>query len=267
MKNGSCSMNLVEKANKVMSFRKAIRALFSRNGMEYPSDEKISAYINSGGKMNVSDFVNAYNNHDGVFREPIDDFMAEIDKFDWADGRKPTIEQVREWINRNESYDVSLFLRERTINSYEGFYRQTLLNALKLKDETLVKLWNDFLEESHCYGDDCNILDLTNEYDCNWLTLNRSQEELYYICHLVTSDNIRYIQVFSHDGEPEEIINPISDVKGFIVSYWCDIVDRVMHFMDVYYDFDESVEDEEQRIVQNVFIPVILKKCNVKDLV
>lgn len=62
-------MNLVEKANKVMSFRKMIRAACQKLDMEYPSDEKISEYINQGLGMDVEAFMEAYTKKVGIFKD------------------------------------------------------------------------------------------------------------------------------------------------------------------------------------------------------
>ena len=77
-------LNLIEKANKVLTFRKYIREECRKKGLEYPSDAKISEYINQRYGMNVDDFMADYTEKEGIFRDPFKDFQAEIDKFSLA---------------------------------------------------------------------------------------------------------------------------------------------------------------------------------------
>ena len=67
-------LNLVEKANKVISFRKVIREICRKKGLEYPSDDKISEYINQKYGMNVDDFMKDYTEKEGIFRDPTTEF-------------------------------------------------------------------------------------------------------------------------------------------------------------------------------------------------
>ena len=252
-------MNLVEKANKVMTFRKYIREECRKKGLEYPSDEKISQYINGKYGMNVADFMADYKEREGIFREPISDFCKELEKYEFGDN-KPTLEEVKEWTEKN-GYDVSLFLRERTIKSMKPFYRKTIERALKLNESTLVKLWNWFIQESGCYGKDSHIFDLANPRDCDWLLNHISKRDLSYIVGLV---DVRYVQVLSKEGEPKDYIHVVKSIKGTIVAYWEDMVDSIMSFGGLCYDFDKyEAQDYSQSVMNNVFQPVIREMCDV----
>ena len=105
-------LNLVEKANKVITFRKYIREECRKKGLEYPSDAKISEYINQKYGMNVDNFMKDYTEHEGIFRDPFNDFKAEIDKYAWVD--KPTEEEIA-WYREQEKImdkQVQEFLEE-----------------------------------------------------------------------------------------------------------------------------------------------------------
>ena len=64
-------MTLVEKAQKVMLFKANIAKECKKRGMKMPSDEKISAYINSGRPMTLEDFMYDYTHFEGVFTLPV----------------------------------------------------------------------------------------------------------------------------------------------------------------------------------------------------
>ena len=250
-------MNLIEKAQKVITFRMSIAKECKKRGIAMPSDEKIAEYINSKGEMNVAKFMSDYVGKTGVFHEPITDFWNEINKFAWADGNKPTKQEVEEWTSKN-GYDVSCFLREHTINSYEGFYRKTIEKVITLDDKVLIDLWNYFIEESAWYGEDSYIFDLADENDSKWLTENLDDEDIIYICRLVTENkgNVRFIQVLAKDCKIEDAIHVIHDAKGLIVAYWSDIVNRIMSFADLYYENCNEV-------MMQVFQPIIRDMCKV----
>lgn len=248
-------MNLVEKAQKVITFKMNIAKECKKQGVPMPSDEKIAGYINSKGEMNVIKFMSNYLGKTGVFHEPITDFWNEINKFYWAEGSKPTEKEVEEWTAKN-GYNVSLFLRERSIKSYDGFNRKVIEKVITLDDKVLVDLWNYFIEESCSYGEDSHIFDLTEEKDCTWLSQNLEGNDLLYVCKLVTNCNVRFIQVFAKEGEPEDCIKVVDDIKNVIVAYWSDIVVRIMSFADLYYENCNEV-------MMQAFQPIIREMCRV----
>ena len=64
-------LNAVEYAIKVTSFRKLVRDICRKNGLEYPSDNKIAEWIEQGyGMENIDDFIKDYTEKQGIFREP-----------------------------------------------------------------------------------------------------------------------------------------------------------------------------------------------------
>lgn len=253
--------NVIEQAIKVTSFRKLVREECRKNGLEYPSDDKIAEYIEQGYGFDVKDFIADYKEREGIFREPITDFCKELNKYEFGDN-KPTIEEIKAWTAKN-GYNVSLFLRERTINSYEGFYRKTIEKALKLNENTLVNLWNFFIQESAWYGEDSHIFNLTDVDECEWMSKNLDPKDFKYIFNLVANEKVKYVQVFAKEGEPKDYIHVVDDIKGVIVAYWTEIVNRVMSFSDLYYDFDTYEENYSQRVMNNVFQPVIREMCGV----
>ena len=223
-------MNIVERANKVLSFRKVIRDLCRKKGLDYPSDEKIAEWINQCYGWDVDDFMKDYTEHEGIFRTPLADFSAKVWEYAWSEKNKPTIEEMTAWTEKN-GYDVSKFLHERTIASYSPLERATLLKTLEMGDLLLVKLWNRFIEESAMYGEDSYIYDLTNAEDVKFLNEHMEIDERKEVRWQQTHNNARYIQWFSQNGNA---INVKTDIKGVIIAYWSDIFGRVMGYPDLY---------------------------------
>lgn len=63
-------MNLVEKATKVMGFKASIVSECKKRNMRVPTDEQISAYINSGRPMTLDALMYDYTHFEGVFTLP-----------------------------------------------------------------------------------------------------------------------------------------------------------------------------------------------------
>lgn len=218
-------LNPVEFAIKVTSFRKKIREICTKKGLEYPSDSKISEYINDCGGLDcvfdINDFMSDYETKDGVFRDPFTDFKAEIDKYAWAE--KPTEEEMREYITEH-GYDVKGFLRQHTINKYNPLEREVLLATLtNLKPYQMVQLWNKFIEESAMYGEDSYIYDLNETDDLNMLRKNMTPSMWASVVAL----KARYVQWFNlNDGKIQKLDE--DDIKGSIIAYWSDIFPRFL---------------------------------------
>lgn len=230
-------LNLIEKANKVLTFRKYIREECRKKGLDYPSDAKISEYINQKYGMNVDDFMKDYTEKEGIFRDPFTDFKAEIDKYAWVD--KPTEEEMREYITEH-GYDVKGFLRQHTINKYNPLEREVLLATLtNLKPYQLVQLWNKFIEESALYGEDSYIYDLNDTDDLNMLRKNMTPSMWASVVAL----KARYVQWFNlNDGNIQKVDD--DDIKGSIIAYWSDIFPRLMVWSECYEKIGEDTEDE-----------------------
>lgn len=230
-------LNLVEKANKVLTFRKYIREECRKKGLDYPSDAKISEYINQKYGMNVDDFMADYTEKEGIFRDPFTDFKAEIDKYAWAE--KPTEEEMREYITEH-GYDVKGFLRQHTINKYNPLEREVLIATLtNLKPYQMVQLWNKFIEESAMYGEDSYIYDLNDTDDLNMLRKNMTPSMWASVVALKS----RYVQWFNlNDGKIQKLDE--DDIKGSIIAYWSDIFPRLMIWSECYEKIGEGTEDE-----------------------
>lgn len=234
-------LNPVEFAIKVTSFRKKIREICTKKGLEYPSDSKISEYINDCGGLDcvfdINDFMSDYETKDGVFRDPFIDFKAEIDKYAWVE--KPTEEEMREFITEH-GYDVKGFLRQHTINKYNPLEREVLLATLtNLKPYQMVQLWNKFIEESAMYGDDSYIYDLNETDDLNMLRKNMTPSMWASVVAL----KARYVQWFNlNDGKIQKLDE--DDIKGSIIAYWSDIFPRFLVWGECYEKIGKGTEDK-----------------------
>lgn len=230
-------LNLVEKANKVITFRKYIREECRKKGLEYPSDAKISEYINQKYGMNVDDFMKDYTEHEGIFRDPFNDFKAEIDKYAWVE--KPTEEEIRDFVTKS-GYDVKGFLRQRIINSFNPLEKDVLISTIEnLEPFQLVQLWNKFVEESAMYGVDSYIYDLNSTKDLNMLRKNMTPSMWASVVALKS----RYVQWFNlNDGNIQKVDD--DDIKGSIIAYWSDIFPRLMIWSECYEKIGEGTEDE-----------------------
>lgn len=254
-------LNIIEKANKVLTFRKYIREECRKKGLEYPSDEKIAEYIaDCGGDecvYDLNDFMSDYETKDGVFRDPFVDFKAEIDKYDWAN--KPTEEEMREYIVKN-GYNVEGFLRQHTINGYSPLEKNTLLSTLKkCTIPQLVALWNDFIEEAAIYGADSYIYDLKS--DCDVFDLRKSMcPSEWAKVHSMASRGIRYVSWHNlNDGKILSFND--EDIKGTIIAFWSDIFPRFLTWTcECYNDLGKANTDGRYRgFFDEVIRPVLLK--------
>lgn len=229
-------LNIIEKANKVMSFRKMIRAICQKKGLEYPSDDKIAEYITKGYGMDVDEFMTAYEGKVGIFKDPFDDFKAELEKITWGDN--PTEAEMRKFFNENGN-DVHGFIREHSIKSYHGLAKETLLATLKLSDATLVLLWNVFIEESAKYGEDSYIYDLGYKADVEFINNNFPKDKIAELTRIVRNEKLhnKEVQFFQWYNLNDNKIHVKRDIKGIIVAYWDEIFERIMIFPSCYDDF------------------------------
>ena len=225
-------MNAVEYAIKVTSFRKLVRDICRKNGMDYPSDEKVAEWIEQGyGMENVDDFIKDYTEKQGIFREPIADFIKELRKH----RIKESDDFIKDWVSKN-GYNIDKFVNESIINSYEPIERSALLATLELADVDLVALWNYFIEESAKYGEDSYIYDLLNETDIIFITNNFPKDIKAEITRINTDFNLhgktlRFIQWHNlNDGK----VYAKEDIKGIILAYWSDIFERIMLYPTLY---------------------------------
>ena len=227
------NLNAVEFAIKVTSFRKMVRQICAKKGLEYPSDEKIAEWIDQKYGFNVDDFIKDYTEKEGIFREPITDFINEVNKISWF--KKPTEDEIKEFFSKNGN-NIGLFCQQRTIAELRPFERDLLLATLKLADFQLVKLWNLFVEESGLYGEDSYIYDLRDKADIDFINKNFPNDIKAEITRINTDFNLhgktlRFIQWHNlNDGE----LYAKEDIKGIIVAYWSEIFDRIMGYAFCY---------------------------------
>jgi hypothetical protein len=235
-------LNIIERANKVITFRKYIREECRKKGLDYPSDEKLAEYINNENNYNVDTFMDMYINKKGIFKDPMDDFKAELALIEWGEGEQPTDEEIAAYVAEN-GYNVHGFITHHVINTYKGFEKATLLRALALDDAELVKLWNKFIEEGALYGEDSYIYDLEKADDRIYLTNHMPKDLRAELTRSINNakmrnQKVRFIQWFALN---DNSIRIKTDIKGIIVAYWSEIFERMMGYPMCYGDFFENI--------------------------
>lgn len=235
-------LNIIERANKILTFRKYIREECRKKGLDYPSDEKLAEYINNENNYNVDTFMDMYINKKGIFKDPMDDFKAELALIQWGDEQPPTDEEIAAYVAEN-GYNVNGFITHHVINTYKGFEKATLLRALTLDDAELVKLWNKFIEEGALYGVDSYIYDLENDKDRIYLTNHMPKDLRAELTRSISNaklrnQKVRFIQWFDLNDNSVRIK---TDIKGIIVAYWSEIFERMMGYPMCYGDFFENI--------------------------
>lgn len=251
-------LNIIEQANKVLTFRKYIREECRKKQLEYPADEKVSEWIKEGYGFKVEDFMKDYTEKEGIFRDPFNDFKAAIDKYSWA--KKPTDEEMREYITQN-GYNVKGFLRQHTINNHQPLEKKVLLAVLeKCTIPQLVALWNEFIEESAMYGEDSYIYDLCIEKDVTDLkrgmTPNEWLKTLSLKSRYVSWHNLNDGEIFASSDE---------DIKSTIVAYWSDIFPRLITWHLCYENIGfKGTEQCFQNFYDFVVWPIFCEKLGYK---
>lgn len=233
-------LNIIERANKILTFRKYIREECRKKGLEYPSDEKLAEYINNENNYDVNSFMDMFTNKRGIFKDPMDEFKAQLNEIEW--GTKPTDEEIAAYVAEN-GYNVHGFITHHVINTYKGFEKATLLRALALDVAELVKLWNKFIEEGALYGEDSYIYDLENDRDRIYLTNNMPKDLRAELTRKINNaklhgNEVRFIQWFALN---DNSIHIKTDIKGIIVAYWGEIFERMMGYPMCYGDFFENI--------------------------
>ena len=254
-------LNAVEYAIKVTSFRKLVRDICRKKGIEYPSDEKIAEWIEQGyGMENIDDFIKDYTEKEGIFRTPLSDFMDKVNEITWS--KKPTEDEIKAFVAAN-GYDFGKFIKERTIASYEPLERDTLMATLKLTDDKLVKLWNEFIEESALYGEDSCIYDLRDNKDVEFINKNFPNNIKAEITRINTDFNLhgktlRFIQWYNLNGGK---VYAKEDIKGIIIAYWSDIFERIMLYPSAYnFNVEIHCDGDGSTYFDDVFFPIIAKE-------
>lgn len=229
--------DLVKFSVKVIDFRNTIKATCLDQGIEVPTDEEISAYINDYG-FHFEDFMADYTEHEGMFRSrrtPLEDFKQEVNGIIW--GEKPTEEEVLEFFNKNGN-NISLFCQQHTIKGMSPFERKVYFSTIdKLTEEELVKLWNMFIEESAIYGTDSYIIDLWDEEDGKYLDNTLFADDAdgsmaKLVSDMVNKEHVRFIQWFWSNNDND--VHAVKDVKGVITAYWGEIFERIVEYPSCY---------------------------------
>lgn len=232
-------MNMVEKekdligfAHKVISFRmNAIKACKAK-GIDAPTDEQISDYINNYG-LHFEDFMADFTEHEGIFRclrTPLEEFKGEIKKISW--GTPPTEEEILAFFNKNGN-NIGLFCNQHAISKMKPLERKIYLKTIEvLPTEGLVALWNLFIEESAHYGEDSYIYDLKNPEDVKFLRSHMENLEMQTIRNMI-EERVRYAQWFalsdkSIQGRTDD------NIQRIITAYWSEIFARIMIFPSCY---------------------------------
>lgn len=254
------NLNIIERANKILTFRKYVREECRKKELEYPSDEKIAEWISQEHGWSVEDFMKDYTEKKGIFKDPFEGFKAAILAKGWT--TPPTDEEIRSYVAEN-GYKEKGFIRWHNINGYEGVEKAILIETLKLPIPKLVKLWNTFIQESSLYGEDSEIYDLQNERHIMFLKHHMTNEEFIRV-RAIKNKGVRYLQWLSlHD---KSIIGRSDDdVKDVIVGYWSEIFERIMLYPSAYQlDAEKYTEGDGSTYFDDVFFPIIAEKLGYK---
>ena len=252
-------LNAVEYAIKVTSFRKLIRDTCRKEGLEYPADDKIAEYIEQGYGFDIDDFMADYKEKEGIFRDPISDFVKEINDLDWAD--TPSEDMIRGYA-ANHPCDVDEFVKWYNIETITNpMEKATLIETLKLanRPRILVSLWNEFISESAKYGEDSYIYDLKNDTDVNFINVNFPKEKKADLTRLINDYKIhgkelRFFQWFNLNNNQ---LHPIDCIDKIIVAYWGEIFERILLFADLYLTLEDDTLYYDY--FEKTFFPSFLK--------
>lgn len=249
--------DLIAFARKVMSFRMNVIKACKSKGIEQPTDEQVSDYINDYG-LHFDDFMADYIEHEGMFRclqSPLEKFKKMVSEITFSN--KPTDKEIMDFFNKYGD-NVPLFCEQRTIKEMKPIERKTYLKTIeKLSEEKLVKLWNVFIEESGHYGKDSYIYDLTNLEDGKFLADHMNGGELKTICNMATN-GVRFVQWLDlNDGS----ICEKSDIKHTITAYWSEIFERIMLYPSCYnFNVEIYCIGDASTYFDDVFFIVIAKE-------
>ena len=254
------NLNIIERANKVLTFRKYIREECRKKNLEYPSDEKVAEWIGKKNGWSVEDFMKDYTEKQGIFTDPFEDFKRGILNYEWI--TPPSDEEIRSYVAEN-GYNVKGFLRQSAINRYDGVEKETLISTLKLSSDKLAALWNKFIEESALYGEDSYIYDLSNASDCQFLNKHMSSKQIIRV-NAIKNKGVRYLQWFSlNNGDIRGLSE--DDINTTIIAYWSEIFERIMLYPYAYqFKVGKYAEGDGSSYFDDVFFPIIAEKIGYK---
>lgn len=251
--------DLIGFARKVISFRMNVIKACKAKGIDVPTDEQISDYINGYG-LHFDDFMADYTEHEGMFRclkSPLEDFKDSLATIPF--GVKPTDDEIVAFFNANGN-NVSLFCQQHTIKGMKPLVRKVYLKTIeKLSVKHLTKLWNTFIEESALYGEDSYIYDLENVDECKFLSEHMKDSKFNEILNLA-ANGTRFIQWFSlNDGSIKA--KSEDDIKSTITAYWEEIFERIMLYPSAYnFSVESYCEGDAITYFDDVFFPIIAKE-------
>ena len=252
--------DLIGFAHKVIGFRMNVIKACKAKGIDVPTDEQISDYINDYG-LRLDNFMTDYTEHEGMFRclrTPLEDFKAEVNSIQW--GNKPTEDEIVVFFNHHGN-DIGLFCNQRTIKDMKPLVRKTYLKTIeKLSVKHLTKLWNTFIEESALYGEDSYIYDLSDLEDSKFLSEHMDGIQLKAVSDMVTKNDTCYVQWFAlNDGSIKAKTD--EDIKRTITAFWSEIFECIMLYPSAYnFSVEIYCEGDASVYFDDVFFPIIAKE-------
>lgn len=252
--------DLIGFAHKVISFRMNVIKACKAKGIDVPTDEQISDYINGYG-LHFEDFMADFIEHEGMFRclrTPLEEFKDKIKEISW--GTPPTEEEILAFFNKNGN-NIGLFCKQNTIKKMKSLVRETYFKTIEqLSSERLVKLWNTFIDESGLYGSDSYIYDLANEKDSEYLSKHMDGAQLKTISNMVTQNGTRFIQWFNLNDNSINEKNK-DNIESAVTAYWEEIFERIMLYPSCYnFGVELYCEGDASAYFDDVFFPVIARK-------
>ena len=252
--------DLIGFAHKVISFRMNVIKACKAKGIDVPTDEQISDYINGYG-LHFEDFMADFIEHEGMFRclrTPLEEFKDKIKEISW--GTPPTEEEILAFFNKNGN-NIGLFCKQNTIKKMKSLVRETYFKTIEqLSSERLVKLWNTFIDESGLYGSDSYIYDLANEKDSEYLSKHMDGAQLKTISNMVTQNGTRFIQWFNLNDNSINEKNK-DNIENAVTAYWEEIFERIMLYPSCYnFGVELYCEGDASAYFDDVFFPVIARK-------
>lgn len=224
--------NLVFYACEIIKFRENILKACRKRGIETPTNEQISEFINDYG-LHFDDFMRDFTEHEGMFRKATnDELIAKM---------KPLV-------------------------------KATYQATAKLAVSKLAMLWNMFIEESSLYGEDSFIYSLDNPKHREFLESKLDSKSKSTIDNAYIHRGVRYVQwlssndLRSHMTKSGEEINSIrlltsKDMAQGILSYWEEIFERIMVYP---YAYNFCVGEVGTYYFYDVFFPVITETLGYK---
>jgi hypothetical protein len=250
--------DLIGFAHKVISFRMNVIKACKSKGIDVPTDEQISDYINDYG-LHFEDFMADYIEHEGMFRclkTPLEEFKDEVNSINW--GNTPSDEEIISFFNAYGN-NISLFVRQQNIKDMGSLERKVFLKTIgTLPTEKLVILWNTFIEESALYGEDSYIYDLENVDECKFLGVHMKSGEFNEIL-MLAANGTRFVQWFAHNNGNIAHLTE-EDIKNTLSTFWTEIFERIMVYPSAYNFKIGLCEGDGSTYFDDIFFPIIAEQ-------